>query len=320
MTELKINFTFQALIDAPIIDVNQSPQLEGNVNGPSLIKVPGWVKNPMAIYYLYFAHHRGKSIRLALADKLTGPWTLSEAPALDLANSLFPIDQPAYADLDEQVKQDVANGDDGNYPHIASPDVIVDEECQQIRLYYHGRLNNGTQVTRVALSDDGLNFVAQPGILGGPYFRTFRLQDYIYAMAMPGVLYRSKDGLSDFEIGPTIINQAIRHFAFLEQGGDFFVFWTRVGDVPERILCSTLLRHENWHEWTVGPEAEIHRPLQSWEGSRQPLIPSRYGESKQPANQLRDPAIYAENNRIYLLYAIAGEQGIAIGELTLTVK
>jgi hypothetical protein len=36
----------------------------------------------------------------------------------------------------------------------------------------------------------------------------------------------------------------------------------------------------------------------------------------QPVNQLRDPAIFEEDGRIYLLYAIAGEQGIAIGELT----
>jgi len=35
----------------------------------------------------------------------------------------------------------------------------------------------------------------------------------------------------------------------------------------------------------------------------------------QRVNQLRDPAIFEENNRIFLLYAIAGEQGIGIGEL-----
>lgn len=302
-------------MDAPIIDVNQWPQLEGNVNGPSLIKIPDWVKNPMAKYYLYFAHHSGKSIRLALADNLTGPWALSKAPALDLDSSLFPLERPKYADLDEKVKQDIANGDDGDYPHIASPDVIVDEDSQQIRLYYHGRLSNGTQVTRVAVSVDGLNFIAQPEILGGPYFRTFRDQEYFYAMAMPGVLYRSKDGLSKFEIGPTITNQPIRHFSFLQQGDDCFVFWTRVGDVPERIFCSALLKTNNWHEWTIDPETEIHRPLKNWEGNNQPLIPSRYGESMQPVNQLRDPAIYTEGNKTYLLYAIAGEQGIAIGEL-----
>jgi hypothetical protein len=30
---------------------------------------------------------------------------------------------------------------------------------------------------------------------------------------------------------------------------------------------------------------------------------------------LRDPAIFEENGRVYLLYAIAGERGIAIAEI-----
>ena len=33
-------------------------------------------------------------------------------------------------------------------------------------------------------------------------------------------------------------------------------------------------------------------------------------------NQLRDPAIFEEDGRIYLLYSVAGESGIAIAELT----
>lgn len=32
-------------------------------------------------------------------------------------------------------------------------------------------------------------------------------------------------------------------------------------------------------------------------------------------NQLRDPAIYEEDGRVYLLYAVARESGIAIAEL-----
>jgi hypothetical protein len=45
---------------------------------------------------------------------------------------------------------------------------------------------------------------------------------------------------------------------------------------------------------------------------------SNYGGIMQRVNQLRDPAIFAEDGRIYLLYVCAGEQGIAIGELTKT--
>ena len=31
--------------------------------------------------------------------------------------------------------------------------------------------------------------------------------------------------------------------------------------------------------------------------------------------QLRDPAIFEDQGRIYLLYSVSGESGIAIGEL-----
>ena len=41
-----------------------------NINGPSLIKVPGWVENPLGKYYLYFANHDGKYIRLAYSDNI----------------------------------------------------------------------------------------------------------------------------------------------------------------------------------------------------------------------------------------------------------
>jgi hypothetical protein len=63
------------------------------------------------------------------------------------------------------------------------------------------------------------------------------------------------------------------------------------------------------------PGIEVHRAQRDWEGADLPAEASRYGSIMQPVNQLRDPAIYEEDGRIYLLYAIAGEQGIAIGEL-----
>ena len=34
------------LVDRPILHVSDSPMLEGNVNGPSLIRVPAWVERP----------------------------------------------------------------------------------------------------------------------------------------------------------------------------------------------------------------------------------------------------------------------------------
>ena len=241
---LMARYSFQYLIDAPIIDVKQWPQLEGNANGPCLIKIPHWVKSPIAKYYLYFAHHQGRSIRIVHADDLNGPWSLNNQSALYLADSLFTVEPPGYDQLDERVRQDIEKGTDGSYPHIASPDVIIDNNNRQIRLYYHGRLDNGLQATRVAISLDGLNFIARPEILGLPYFRVFKQGEYSYALAMPGVLYRSRDGLTNFEKGPTVTNQSIRHFALLRRGNNYDLFWTRVGDTGAKRIVRLIRRRK----------------------------------------------------------------------------
>ena len=59
-------------------------------------------------------------------------------------------------------------------PHIASPDVHVDPIRQRIVMYFHGLDDVGTQVTRVATSHDGIDFAAEPQILGRSYMRVFR--------------------------------------------------------------------------------------------------------------------------------------------------
>ena len=78
----------------PILDGSACASLGGNLNGPSLIKVPDWVKGARARYYLYFAHHEGRHIRLAFADHLEGPWTVHAPGALGLDQTPFPLAAP----------------------------------------------------------------------------------------------------------------------------------------------------------------------------------------------------------------------------------
>ena len=66
-------------------------------------------------------------------------------------------------------------------------------------MYYHGLDDVGTQVTRVAISRDGIDFEAHPGVLGRNYMRIFQHEGMTYALAMPGLLYRSKDGLNGWQ-------------------------------------------------------------------------------------------------------------------------
>ena len=63
-----------------------------------------------------------------------------------------------------------------------------------------------------------------------------------YALAMPGLVYRSRNGLTDLVLGPTLFNPDMRHNALLKRGDTLYVFWTQADDTPERILVSSVPR------------------------------------------------------------------------------
>jgi len=185
-------------------------------------------------------------------------------------------------------------------------------------MYFHGLDAVGTRVTRVAVSHNGIDFKAQPEVLGRSYMRAFRHDGMIYAMAMPGQFYRSKDGMHGFEPGPILFNPNMRHSAVMKRSGELWVFWTQVGEAPERILLSRIDLTGDWHSWKETAPIEMLRPERSWEGADAPLVPSVRSTAYGLANQLRDPAVFEENERVYLLYAVAGESGIAIAEVVMS--
>lgn len=183
-------------------------------------------------------------------------------------------------------------------------------------MYVHGR-DVGRQVTRVATSTDGVHFTGRPEILGRPYFRVVHYDGYAYALAMPGYLYRSRDDLTGFEAGPQLFDDDMRHSALLLRGRTLYVFYTEAGEAPERILLSTVDLSADWRMWKASAPTEVLRPERSWEGAGLPVEPSRRGSIDVPVNQLRDPAVYEEDGRVYLLYSVAGERGIALARLEL---
>jgi hypothetical protein len=315
------------LLDHPIITPKTHPSIGHNIQGPSLIQVPDWVLDPLGRYYLYFTDHKGSYIRLAYANKLTGPWLIYEPGSLHLCNSLFPTDPPAApygATTDFQPAYSPSVGrshsfhTDASTPHIASPDVHVDDKSKRIVMYFHGLESYAKQTTRVATSTDGIDFTVLPEILGSSYFRVFQHNAWTYALAMPGQLYRSDDGLRGFERGPMLFNPNMRHSALFIHNSALQVFWTEVGHTPETILHSTIALSSNWLDWKESSPVEILRPEFSWEGADAPLTPSVRSTAYGHVNQLRDPAVYVENEMVYLLYAVAGESGIAIAQLDMS--
>jgi hypothetical protein len=277
------------------------PNRGHNINGPSLIKTPAWLPGRRAEYYLYFAHHRGSYIRLAVADKISGPWTILETGTLR--------------------RDQVGSCSD----HIASPDVHVDEDSRTIRMYFHGGAKGKSQQSYVATSKNGIDFEALPGAVAPPYLRMLFRNGTWIGMANDGHFYRSRDGLKDFTrcsrraldsvVGSLAENNGLRHVALTSDQGSISVYYSRRGDSPESIRRCRVDTTADWQSWSAQDDEEILRPVFAWEGSCYSLSPSKGGISIGPENAVRDPAFFVDGKTSYILYSVAGESGIAVARL-----
>lgn len=297
--------SIRRLGDGPIIHQGLSDTLGDSINGPSLIRVPEWIDKPLGRYYLYFAHHTGKHIRLAYANDLTGPWHIYEPGVLHL-------------------KDTECAG------HIASPDVHVDDENRCLRMHFHGPVRNPArlgwnpteatgmfhrQLTFGAHSKDGLSFTAHSEIQGSSYLRAFYYNGWWYGWVMPGWVYRSRDGMTGYELGPNLLDENVRHSAVWLQGDRLRLFYTRAGDAPEHIVTATVDLKPDWLRWQVVDESPVLMPDAPYEGGELPIEPSRRGGIMQPVRQLRDPVVFLEGEKAYLIYAAAGEHCLALAEI-----
>ncbi len=304
-------FRVERIGEGPILVPHMDEQMGANLAGPSLVRVPEWVPGALGRYYLYFAHHNGGYIRLAYADRIEGPWRIHTPGTLQHSESYFPTEigvPPAGRVL--------APGAVVSTPHIASPDVHVDVERRQFRMYYHGIIAHGTQRTRVAVSEDGVHFRAFEPILGTSYWRGFEHDGWHYGLTMPGIFQRSRDPLGPFEVGPTLFASNMRHSAVRVEGDTLIVLYTNVGEAaPEKVLTTTIDLRGDWMQWQTGEVTTVLEPDRDYEGADLPLESSIRGEISVRARQLRDPALFEEDGRLYLLYAVAGESGIGLARL-----
>ena len=272
-----------------------------NINGPSLIEAPHWLPGRLARFYLYFAHHRGRCIRLAVADRLEGPWRIVEGGSLRLDQA------PGCQD------------------HIASPDVHVDEARKQVVMYFHGPAVDWRQeLTFVARSGDGIAFQADRDPVAQFYFRAVRWRQYWVGMSKGGLLYLSDDGGAQFLVlhQPAFPRQHplanapgdVRHVALKRVGDTLLVFHSRIGDTPECIRLAAIDLARPPADWQAGASVVVLQPAEPWEGADLPVEPSVFGPSRGREHALRDPAVFDVDGQSYLLYATAGESGIGIAQ------
>lgn len=281
----------------PIVHPGLHPSLGNNICGPSLIAVPDSVPDRLGAYYLYFAHHRGQFIRMAYANQIEGPWKVYVPGALSLGAA------PGFTD------------------HIASPDVHFDRSTHQFVMYFHGpSVKEGKQLTAVATSADGLNFTVVPGRLGKFYFRVWSFDGQFYALAKNfntgwNEIYSSEDALGPFQRSRDFLWRA-RHTAVFVEGSTLLVFYSRVGDQPERILLSTIDMTVPFSKWTPSASIEVLQPEIPIEGGDLPPAISYHGAATD-VRQLRDPFLFRDGERSVLLYSLRGEMGIGAAEIDL---
>ena len=315
------------LAQNPLITVKSSSSLGNNVNGPAIIRVPQWLKQPLGRYYLYFANHKGHGIRLAYANALAGPWKIYEPGVLDVQSTAFRRPQPD------------APAVTAFYTHIASPEIWIDEPHHKILMWFHGMWTDGNawptsneaavkwarehgyaQFTQAAESSDGIHFEPLPPISKQSYLRVIPHDGYFYGMARLGQLLRTKDPLATFELGPNPFRDGqyadrVRHVALLPRNNKLYVFFSAIGDAPERILLSTIDWTGDWSGWKASAPVEVLSSQTAYECASLPVAPSKIGDAEEPVHELRDPAVFEENGKTYLLYSICGEQGIAAAEV-----
>jgi hypothetical protein len=318
----------------PLISLTTSKSLGDNINGPSVIRVPEWISHPLGRYYMYFAHHRGTHIRLAYADSFHGPWKIYEPGVLNVRDTIFyqpPPDSPSDPALP--------------YTHVASPEIYVDEPNHRLIMFVHGMWTDGkswpsspraagewlqkngySQFTQTVSSQDGLHFQPSGGIAARTsYLRVFRYKGGYYSLSRLGILGTASDLAGPYELGPDLFSHSpyagrVRHVGLLARGETLHVFFSAIGDAPEKILHTTIPLGNDWHTWQISQTAEVLAPRESYECVDLPVRPSKAGESEGRERALRDPAVFEENGKVYLFYTVCGEQGIGAADVTAFVR
>ena len=188
------------------------------------------------------------------------------------------------------------------------------------------RENRFGQYTQTTVSTDGLHFDPRAGVtLRTSYLRLFRWNGGYYGMARLGVLARAADPPAVFEPGPNPFDGSpyaarVRHVAVLVRGHTLYVFFSAIGDAPEKILLSTIALDGDWRTWKASAPVEVLAPREPYECPDLPVVPSKPGESEGPENALRDPALFEEHGRVTLFYSVCGEQGIGAADVTALIK
>jgi len=141
------------------------------------------------------------------------------------------------------------------------------------------------------------------------------------------VLCRGASLLGPWEQGQ-VLNEGTRHVRHGDihiRGNHLYVFFTVIGDSPERIVLGDIYMSQalDWKDWKLHLGPILFEPEYYHEHGSAELKMSEMGPAKGILRQLRDPHFLSdkESPKDYLngllFYTAQGEQGTAIARLSL---
>ena len=108
----------------------------------------------------------------------------------------------------------------------------------------------------------------------------------------------------------------ILHSATWVREDSLFLFLSRKSDAPDYIILSVVPLNGDWTTRRASRPIETLRPEAPCEGIEFPMKPSKKGGGIN-RQELRDPYLFHDDDRSYLIYSVAGEMGLAIAEISI---
>lgn len=281
-----------------------------NINGPTVVRLHGSFKKKIGFkFLLLFAHHEGEFIRLLGSNSIIDRWRLIPEKLLDLKRNFEFHD------------------------HVASPDAHYLKKKNELIIFFHSReLGSRDQKTYIASFRDSLSVSPSIYSTNLPFYaRIFLIKGVAYALTKGGNLFEAADmnlrnwtPLINIFTGQGSLDDiyqnqygSVRHLCVVKHKNTHLVFYTIIGDSPEKIWASRLIVDQTKGFYSAIGKTLILLPSENYEGSQIDLKNSKSGPSLFPENAVRDPFVYKSRRNYFLFYSIKGEFGIALASLNI---